>query len=376
MTHSIRVIPDSTKLLEIESAWSTLINKSSGNPFFLSGFVKEFMEFYQSEGCDPLVLAILADRTIVGVASLMRKKKFGVSFAKFLHNNWFSPDFIVNARYRETFIEQTLDFLFTTLRCQFLDLTLPADSPNLRILKQKCKASRINLWAQPDMGHCVIPVKCTWDEFKSSRGKNFRRKFKKIERNLDQAGSWKIICVENVDEGSDAFRKILDVERMSWKEEWRTQRNVREDQDLLMIWKGTQYSYGTEPNFTWRVWFLELNDQTLAYCLVLQYKEVAFIAKTSYDKRYRRFYPGVYTINAAIREMFNTSQVRNIDFLADLSFHRTWTSLCLPRVRVMMFRKGPIQNLMGFVLASAYTKNVRSSASIILGPLLPRALFL
>lgn len=377
MTVLIRVIPDPSKLLEIEGVWSTLINKCSKNPFFLSGFVKQFMEFSRSKGWAPLLLVISVDEMIVGIAPLMTKKKFGVRFVKFLSKSWFSPDFIIDDNYREVCITSILDFLFKTLRCQFVDLILPAESPNLRILKQKCEANRIYFctkrgrWA--DMGHCIIPIDCTWDEFKSLRGKNFRKRFKKLERNLDQAGPWRIICVKNGNKGSDAIKKILDVERMSWKQAWRTQRGEKRDEDLLMIWKGSKHTARTEPSFKWNVWFLELNDQTLAYSLVLQYKEMAFIVKTSYDERYKRFYPGIYVNNAAIRELFNKRQNRKIDWLTDLPFHRNWTSMCLPRVRVMMSRKSVLPSIMGFVLGSEYTRNILHD---IPDPLLMRALFI
>lgn len=365
MAFLIRVITDPNQLLEIEGFWNTLVNKTSENPIFLSGFIKQFMEFYRSNGWSPWFLVISIDKIIVGIAPLMTKKKFGVRFAKFLSESYFSPDFIADDRHRERCIALTLNFLFKTLRCQFVDLTLPAESSNLQILKQKCKAKRIYFctkrlrWA--DMRHSIIHIRDTWDKFKSLRGKNFRKKFKKIERDLDQAGSWRITCVENENNGSDAMRRILDVERMSWKQSWRTRRGIKTDKDLLMIWNGAQYTARIEPDFKWSVWFLELNDQTLAYSLVLQYKEMAFITKTSYDERYKRFYPGIYVNNAAIREIFNKRQVKIIDLLTDLPFHRTWTSICLPRVKVMMSRKSVVPAILGYVLTSEYTRKIVES---------------
>jgi len=339
-TVSISAISDPNKLLKIEGVWNTLIHKYNKNPIFLSGFVKQFMGVNRSKGWVPLVLVISADEMIVGIVPLMIKKKFGLCFVKFLFKSWLSPDFIVDDQYRETCIARTLDFLFKTLRCHFADFTVPAESLNLQILKQKCKAKRIYFCTIPAMGHYIIPVGCAWDEFKKLRGKKFRQDLRRIERLLDRAGSWAVIYVENRNKESDVFKRILDVERMSWKEAWRTQRRIRIDQDLLKIWKGSQYAVRTEPDFKWSVWFLELNGKTIAYTLVLRYQEEAFIMKTSYDERYRKFYPGVYVNNAAVRELFNSREVKNIDWLTDLPFLRTWTSKCLPRVRVMMSRKG------------------------------------
>jgi hypothetical protein len=220
------------------------------------------------------------------------------------------------------------------------------------------------------MGHRIIPVRCTWAEFEKLKGKKFRNEFKSIERKLNQAGSWRILCIENGNKGSDAIKKILDVERMSWKEGWRSQLGIEIDPDLIMMWEGSQYMVKTEPDFKLSVWLLELNGQTLAYVLFPQYKEVAYLAKTSYDERYKKFYPGIYVINAAIRELFNKRQARHIDFLTDLAFMETWTSICLPRVRVMISQKGILPIIIRFTVANAYIKNI---LRIILGPLKKRA---
>lgn len=340
MTASIRVISVPNELLKIEDNWNTLIKKCCRNPLCLSGFIKQFMQFNRSRGWTPLILVISTGDTIVGISPLTTKKILGVRFVKFLSGFRVSSSFIVDNQYQETCMAYTLYFLFRILRCQFVELTLPAESPILPILKQNCKTESIYFSAKPAIGHCIIPTRFTWDEFLKSKNHSFRSDLKRMQRNLDRVGSWRITCIENGDKELDAFEGILNVEKTSWKETWRTQMGTKMDEDLLIIWNGAQHAAKIEPDFKWRVWFLELSGQTLAYSLVLQYKDIAFIIKTSYNARYKRFYPGINVNNATIRELFNEGQVRNIDFITDLSFMRTWTSTCLPQVRVMMSQKG------------------------------------
>jgi hypothetical protein len=366
----IRVISDLNELHEIEGAWNVSISKCSRNPFLLSGFVKQFMESNRSRGWTPLLLVISTDNKIIGISPLKTKKKFGVRFAKFLPKSSFSPDFIGDDQYKEIYIAHTLDFLFKTLHCQFVDLTLPAESPNLRTIKQKCQANRTHFFTTSGIGHRILPIECTWAEFEKFRGGNFRRKFKKIEQHLDSIGLWRITCIEKENEEMDITKKVLDVERMSWKEGRRTQRGIKIDPDLMMVWAGSQYMAKTEPDFKWSVWLLELNDQTLAYLLACQYKEVAYFTKTSYDGRYKRFTPGIYICNAAIRELFNKHRIRKVDFLTDLPFMETWTSLCSPRVRIVMSRKRVPHAIIKFVLSSKSIKGIltllsKSALSII-----------
>jgi hypothetical protein len=91
---------------------------------------------------------------------------------------------------------------------------------------------------------------------------------------------------------------------MSWKERWRTERGADLDSDLMMIWEASHHLTETESQFGVKVWFLEADNRPLAYVLVLQHKKVAFLCKSSFDERYRRFSPGIYALNAAIRDLF------------------------------------------------------------------------
>lgn len=355
MPVTIRVLSHSKTLLEIEDSWNKFIHQYSKNPFFFSEFIKQSMKFRRSNAETPLILVISANNLIIGIVPLIVKKKVGVRFAEFLLENLFSPDFVTDTQYQETCITHTLEFLFKTLKCHFITLILPAESPNLQILEQKCKANRVHFDITPNTGHYVLPIQHTWDEYKALRSKNFRRKFKRYTRNLNRAGSWRILTFEHETEEVEAFKKILYIERRSWKEKWRIRRRLKIDPDLLLIWKGANYVARTEPDFKWRVWILELNDQPLAYGLILQYKEGAFFMKTSYDERYKSFYPGIYVENAAVRDLFNEGQVKMIDFITDLAFHRNWTSIRRPRVKVMMSQNSVLLTMMKHIY-NAYTK--------------------
>lgn len=358
---SISVIKDPAELLEHERGWNSFVSKYSENPILLSGFIVKLMELSVSRGWTPLVLVIRKDKKIIGIAPLMTRKRLGVRIVRFLPRSWFSPDLVADDQYRGICIAHTVNLLFENLHCQILDLTLPAESPNLRVLKQTSEGeirfrAKRGRWA--DMAHSIIPVKTAWDEFTRTRGYNFRRRFRRLEKKLDQAGPWSVISIENADSASDILDQILDVEKKSWKQATRARKGAEIDQDLSVLWEGSQRTARTEPDFKWSVWFLKLNDRALAYTFVLQYKKAAFIVKTSYKEPYKKFYPGIYVNNSAIRELFNSRQVRKIDWLTDLPFHRNWTSICLPRVRVTMSRQGVFLTIMAYVSASPYTRNV------------------
>jgi len=354
---SVNAISNLDELLKIEDSWNEFIRDHARNPFFLSGFFKEFMSLSQNSNWAPAVLIFSASGRIVGIAPLATKTKLGVRMGKFLLTSAFFPDLVLDDKYQELCFDKTFDYMFSTLHCKLVFLTVSAKSPSFERLKQLGSKKRLALFATPARGHHILPVRGTWAEFETFRGRNFRRKFKGIERNLDRFGSWRISCIENGKEEFDVVKKIFDIEKMSWKEELRV-RTRKKDTDLLMLLEGSQYMVEIEPGFKWDVWFLELNNQAIAYSLFIKYKGVSYCVKTSYNRRYKRLYPGIYVINAAICEFFNKHQIRKICFLTDLPFHETWTSLCSPRVRIVMARSSVLLSMAKFALLSKPIKGI------------------
>jgi hypothetical protein len=198
------------------------------------------------------------------------------------------------------------------------------------------------------LNHRVIPVKCSWDDFKKLKGGKYRRRFKRIANRLDKIGKWKIILFENGNFGDNACTirsKILEVENKSWKEKWRLQNAQIVDKDLLWLLSASPLAAKNNPDFQLKVWFLELNDKTVAYSLIIQYKGTAFIAKTSYSNRYRRLYLGLHINNAVVKDLFTENKCCLIDFMTNLPFQEIWSSTCMPRVRCLI-KGGAVTNFL------------------------------
>jgi hypothetical protein len=352
---SFSAIVDPHKILELREEIDVFVDKWSTNPFLLSGYLNQFMRSNRISGWTAFVLVGKADERIAAIAPLMIKKRLGMGFVRFSHNYWLSPDFVVAKQYREVFMANIFDYLFETLNCRFASFCLSSLSQNLKPLKQCCQVAGMSFSVKNQPGYCVLPVECSWGEFLERKGR--RRIIRQIERKLNQLGSWKIDYVEDVRNRPDVLEKILDVEKKSWKESWRNGKQITSDEDLLMIWEGSQTAAKTKTDFRGSVWFLQIDQETVAYTFVIRNKQMAFIAKTSFDNKYRKFYVGKYLMHMAIGGLFNEDKVKAIDFMTDLPFMSFWSPLSFCRVEIDM-TKGNFAKLMQNISANSYVPKV------------------
>jgi CelD/BcsL family acetyltransferase involved in cellulose biosynthesis len=354
------VVSDAAKLRRIENEWNKFVSSHSANPFLLSGFVKEFIKTGMEKGWAPMLLVLSVDNVIAGIAPLAIKTKFGVRLAKFLLTPSLFPDFVLDAQYRTMCIDYSCDFLFREMKCELATLTLSQESPILESLRNQ---KNLLVSETPAMGHLVLHVECDWSEFEKSRGKKFRQDFRRAERNLDRLGSWRIRRFSKEDGEFDIFERILRVELNSWKEEMRVRKTIKQDSDLISLWEGASYTAEAERYFEWFAWFLELDALPIAYVLAFKYKGTAYVAKTSYDRRYRRLSPGIYVLSTAIRDLFKKDRIEKIDFLTDLPFVRTWTVECSPRVHVFVSKHKMLLGLLKFTTSNRQLKSILVSLS-------------
>jgi hypothetical protein len=181
MKISIDMASGSSELLSREGAWNEFVDSCSSNPFLLNEFVRRFIERNRPLGWTPFILVLSTNNKIIGISPLMITQKLRVRLAKFLLKPWFSPSLVSNCHNQETCTIYTLEFLFKTLHCQLVDLTLSSEHL-VRIFEQVCRAQKIFYCTLPELGHRILPITCSWTEFEKSRGAGFRQRFRRMEK--------------------------------------------------------------------------------------------------------------------------------------------------------------------------------------------------
>jgi ribosomal protein S18 acetylase RimI-like enzyme len=351
MNVCIKTIHDIRELDQIKDDWDSLVFKSSKTPFLFYDIARPFISLNVKNGWNAAIVTVLSnDNELIGIIPLMEKKIYGIRVAKFVLRPAYSPDFIISSEIINKYKWSIIDYVIQHSGCHLFSLDFEASSPWLESLGQRCISSRVPHIITSEMGHRVIPIESNWENLLLSKGASFRRKFRVIERNLGRIGAWKITCFNKDQTNADILDAILEVERESWKESWRAKKGSKVDDSLIAIWEGLNRTAQTRSDLDWGVWFLEINDHPVAYALIAIYSGVASIIKTSYNARYRRFYPGIYVINIAMSQLWDTRKIKMIDFLTDLQFMDMWTNEVEARYKIFVSKNSFLPLPLGFLL--------------------------
>jgi hypothetical protein len=331
-----KIITNSNELNKMKNDLELFLSSHSKNPFILYPFIETYIQNCCQDST-PIILVALVNKKIAGLAPLQLRKDLIFQTINFLFPYFVSPDFVVADEFREHVLRIFLHIIVKKIKCKTLVLDLPGDSKNIPVLEKISKDFKLTLekYFADSMSQCKISLQDSLIEFEKAQKGQFKRKFRRISRNLDEKGEWKIIVIEDFRNGQniqETFDKIMAIEKMCWKANWRLETGCAIDKDLLWIWNASLLANNTNPDFKCKIWFLELNNQTIAYHLVIEYDGTAFITKTSFDEKYRNLSPGIFVHQAIITEQINRRETKTIDFLTNLPFMKTWNVKCYPRV--------------------------------------------
>lgn len=320
METQLKIIIGSNHLLKIREDWDNQINNYSENPFLFSALLSEFMLVSEQSGWTPVIFSFWIKNKLIGVIPLKLKKAFFSYRATTLNDEVYSDIFLQDES-REACLRDMIEVLFEKMNCKSLTITAQKGTPYFQTLKKMQLKEGFNFLKLPYMGRALLPIENDWNKYYSSLK---RTKRKKIRKNNDKIMGLKNYSIKYFEVTPEAVTKILSIENMSWKANWRKKKKINQDSELLAIINGLKQNNGLKTHYDSEAWILEGNGKAIAYQLVLIYKGVSYFIKTSYNSNFASFSPGTFVINSTIQGMFERKNVKLIDFITDLPFLTTY----------------------------------------------------
>ncbi len=333
MTLSTLVIFDINCFKKIVDFWDMEVADHVDSPFISSCMLVEHWKVSIALGEHPFLMIFLSRNRIVGFAPLLVKSSFGLrrvsNLAYYIYPDFFADD------YREVGIDIMVSFLFEQFNCESVDITFENESANLIFLKKICDRRNIPYKMLANEGQAIIPVKNSLDFFKRSLDRKTGKEFRRISKKIDKTGSWKIYCCSI---NCNSLEKIREIERLSWKTNLRGKQRAAKDLGLECILNGAQVNSDCKAFFESEVWILDINEVPIAYVIAVKRNKTLFLLKTSFDLRFKEFWPGKFLMNNLIERVFTSKIFENIDFITNLQFIHVWKPLVKKRTTVRISR--------------------------------------
>jgi hypothetical protein len=361
---TLRVITDFNRLATMHPDWDSFVESFAPSPFFLMGLLRYYFcmggkgvhnfAVVMSEGERPVGLAAfqMMDRYISRKPRLFRFRS-----VEFLFPDHWTPDFVAQPDHRQEFVEGVLTLLFDTLGCRSASLTLPSESPNGPVLMNWCEKRGIVVQHHPSdhrPRHAVLRIRGTWEEYLASRGRKYVQNYNRSERNLARVGRWSVSSGRV--ESQPIVDKITEVDRNSWKQEWRRSRRFEYDGSLAAILD--YYRYSPASKYCPLFWLLELDGRPIAFSVATILGDVAYMFKASYDTRYKYFAPGKVLDMETFHDIFKSKSVSRVDFFTSYDYMRPWTPELLGRETfIIENHRGPSKLFMR-LMRNDYTAKV------------------
>ena len=338
-----RIITDYKRLSEGRAELDAFLKENSPNPFLFLSFIENLMRSNATKDQVPVVIVVRNKTGIIGVAPLALRSYFGIRYAELMNDYWASPDFVLRKGYEHVALETAVEAVFGNLKARFVVFDLNEESRSIPTLIRLCRERGIPYFEHSHayMTHGVVKVDRPWHEYKRSCGHHLPKDLRSVKNRLDRAGKWKLVAVEGCEEGSEGelYQRLQLVEKSSWKEHYRHLTSQAVDESIRWFLDSSASADECGSILKRKVWFLEMEGRPIAYVLVFQHGDTAYIMKTSFDERYRKTGAGKYAMYAAMRDLFDANEVREIDFMTNLPMVRFWRADLRKRIRLRMGSK-------------------------------------
>ena len=295
-----------TSFDQIRAQWQQLLGRSSVNNLYVTPV---WQELWWSEFQDGRSLAgfFLTDSEgeVSAIASLSRADD---QYSLVGNSDTFDyNDFIVASGEEDVFYPALLDAISAD-GAQCLDMfSISEDSPTLELLPDLARGRGYAVEVAEEDVAPRIELPDTWDDYLAGLSKKDRHELRRKLRRLDSQGNWRWYCVTDPAEASDRMDTFVDLMRRSDPDKAEFLTAEREAFFRRMV-------EATASEDILRLFFMEMDDLTVAASLCFDYDGVRMLYNSGHDPEYRYYSVGLLLHSLCLRDALE-SGYRYFDFL-------------------------------------------------------------
>lgn len=165
-----------------------------------------------------------------------------------------------------------------------------------------------------------LKIQNNFESFYSGLGKNFRKNLKKSVRNIESLGSVSLKVIKGREITEHDIDKFLKLESSGWKGQ--SGSAIGKSSRLTAFYKALCRRLADDNILEWH--FLQTDTDLMAAQMAFRIGDRLTINKIAYNESFSHYSPGNYLFLKTVEIACKAGDIKEIDCLTDMSWHRNW----------------------------------------------------
>ena len=295
-----------TSFEQVRQQWEKLLTRSTVNNLYITPVWQELWWDAFKDGCS-LAGFYMSDPAgdVTAIASLSR---CGNNYSLLGNSDTFDyNDFVIAEGAENNFYHTLLDAISANGDHRLELYSIGEDSPTLTMLPDLARETGFVVEIEEEDVAPRLALTDSWDEYLAGLSKKDRHELRRKLRRLEGHENWRWYCVSDVDEASRRMDDFLDLMRRSDAAKAEFLTAEREAFFRRMV-------AGTAREGVLQLFFMEMDDKTVAASLCLDYDGVRMLYNSGHDPEYRYYSVGLLLHALCLRDALEKGY-RYFDFL-------------------------------------------------------------
>lgn len=341
----IEVVDKFEEFLKLESVWNVLLYQTDADfPFLTFEWLSCWWKSFGNAG-KLLILLVQDEQETIGLAPLMftslRMRGILLKAVTFIANYHSNRTAFILKNKHEEIISAIFEFLKSNYKFDLIYLEMIEENTNtVNALNKVLDKEKYKFVVKSSCNSPYIVIKQGWDDYYKERLKKLRDDIRYGTNLLKK--NHKFEFKKFIGNDQKVFSDILKVSQNTWQFKNNTAIashacTVQFYRDLAEVCARKEWL---------NLYMLKINNEPAAFEFILNYKKKAYLLKTGFNERFRRFSPGILLLANSIKDSFNYC-LKEYDLLGESdSYKMRWATAYRAHRKYLIFN----HNLIGTIL--------------------------
>lgn len=340
-------------------AWNTLsVNSGVRHPGSSYAWTAAYLEAKQEDGEDWMVLMAFEEEILIGTLMLLvRYDK--ILFVKVVYlrtafdAHTFSSDFLASEGKEEEVLQAFIAYLnqwHPRIHSLQINKVLPLSNSvgvNISKIKGLYKSS------YPIGFVSNIAINTSFEDYFPKVSERQRRYIKKSLSQLSSLPGYAVKKVSGSSADFEEFKAFVELEKLGWKGKNGTA--IANKKDFFDFFSALVKNLSQENYLEW--FFLSVEGKVIAAYMNVNFGQICYLVKTSYDEGYRKYNPGQLLLYHIIEDKFKSGLYTDISFMSDYEWQNRWNVEKQSYINVIFFFDNLFSLLFALIPSFLFSKS-------------------